>query len=114
MGLIIYGHSKTPIGFDEVLVRCPSCEKSSWADLLVESQYFHIYWLPVFPFDKLANLICHDCGLKRYGIPFDPNLLSNYSEIKPKFRHPIKTFIPLLILAFAIIVAIVAMAFKGD
>ena len=107
MGLIIFGQAKTGIGIDEVLVKCPSCDKSSWADLMVESSYFHIYWLPIFPFDKVANLICHECGLKRYGLPFDSDFIPNYQEIKHKFRHPIKTYIPLLVLAFLIIVAVI-------
>ena len=104
---IKFGLAKTVIGIDEVLVKCPCCDKSSWADLMVESSYLHIYWLPIFPVDKVANLICTECGLKRYGLSFDSNFIPTYQEIKHKFRHPIKTYIPLLVLAFLIIVSVI-------
>ena len=108
MGIIIYGNKETPIGLDEFLVKCPSCETHSWADVMVLSNYFHIYWIPMFPFDKNANIICKKCGLKRYGRAFDVSLISNYNEIKPQFRHPWFTYAgvgTLTILFIAVIVA---------
>ena len=107
MAFFSYGQSTTPIGADEVFVRCPSCEKNSWADMMVESQYFHMFWVPIFPFDKLINLICKDCGLRRYGLPFNESIIPTYKEIEHQFRHPVRTFIPVLIVVFLVIVAIV-------
>jgi hypothetical protein len=106
MGILIYGQSKTIIGIDEVLVRCPSCEKSSWADIMVESKYYHIYWLPIFPFDKTVNIFCNECGLKRYELPFISTFIPTYPEIKHRFRHPIKTYSFLIIVIALVLVAI--------
>jgi len=114
MGLLIFGQAKTPIGVDDVLVKCPSCGKTNWANLMVESSYFHIYWLPISPFDKAASLICHECGLKRYGLPFDSDVIPNHQEIKHKFQHPVRTYIPVLVLVFLIIVAIVTTTFEKN
>lgn len=92
MGIIIYGSQQTPIDYDEFFVKCPCCETHQWADAMLISNYYHMYWLPIFPFDKEVNLICRKCGLKRYGIPFEPRLISNFNEIKSKFHHPWFTY----------------------
>lgn len=106
MGILIYGHAKTINGIDEAFVYCPSCEKSSWADIMVEGIYFHIYWVPIFPFDKTLNMICKECGLKRFGLPFNPTFLPNYYEIRNKYRHPFKTYFLLIILSLMVLMAI--------
>lgn len=87
MGLIAFGENKTIIGVEEVLVYCPSCESSQWSDIMVTGRYFHIYWIPIFPVGKDLNIICRKCGLKRYGLSFKPETISNYGEIKSKFRY---------------------------
>lgn len=50
MGLIIYGVSQTPIGLDEFLIKCPSCETDRWADIMVISKYFHFFFDTLFPY----------------------------------------------------------------
>lgn len=108
MGIIIYGSKQTPIGLDEFLVKCPSCETHSWADVMVLSKYFHLYWIPMFPFDKDANIICKKCGLKRYDRSFDSSLISNFSEVESTYRHPWFTYIgagTLILLFIAILIA---------
>lgn len=106
MGLIVYGVAQTPIGIDEYLVKCPACEAHNWADVQVVGHYFHVSSIPFFPTDKEANIICKTCGLKRYGIPFDQNLMTNYPEIKRNYRHPWFTYIGLsvMIVFFVLIV----------
>ena len=102
MGLIIYGVRQTPIGLDEFLIKCPSCETYSWADIMVISHYFHFYFIPFFPTDKNANVICKTCGLKRYEMSFDKKLISNYDEVKGNYRHPWFTYIGLTVIILII------------
>lgn len=90
---IFFGVKEVPIGIDEFLVKCPSCEGHSLADILVISKYFHFFWIPFFPIEKDANVICKTCGLRRYGMIFDSNLINNYNEVKGKFKHPWFTYI---------------------
>ena len=87
MSFIIYGVKERPIGVDEVMVKCPSCEQDSWADIMVTSKYFHFYMLPIFPTEKDLNIVCQRCGLKRYNLAFEERYISNFKEIKGKFRH---------------------------
>ena len=108
MGIIIYGNQETPIGVEEFLIRCPSCEAHHCADVMVSSNYYHIYWIPIFPFEKNANIICKKCGLKRYGMSFSPSLISNFAEVKGIFKHPWFTYLGAGIFSFLVIVAIIA------
>ena len=109
MALIIFGIKETPIGIDERLVKCPSCEKHSWADMMVVSKYFHFFWIPFLPTEKEMNIICKECGLKRYGLYFDSNFISNFEEVKGKFRHPKFTYIGLaLIITFVLAIILTA------
>ncbi len=89
---IIFGSTKTEIGFTEILRKCPSCEANKYADVLVSSVYYHIYYIPIFPFAKEANYICQQCGLRTYNHPFNSKNVNTYQEIKSKFKHPWHTY----------------------
>ena len=89
---IKYGTVAVPIGVDEFLVRCPCCETHTPTDVMISSRYCHFYWVPFAPTGKEATLICTKCGLKRAEIPFDAGLISNFEEIRSKFKHPLYTY----------------------
>jgi hypothetical protein len=107
MAVFIYGHSSTPIGIDQITLRCPSCERDTENDLLVESQYFHIFWIPIFPFDKIANVTCHECGLRRTSLPFNKNIFPTYNQIKRSFAHPFRTYAFVLCIISFIAIAVI-------
>ena len=111
MGILIHGTQKTAINVDEFLVRCPSCEAHNVADVMVSSLYFHLYWIPMFPYDKEATVICQKCGLQRNGLSFDSKLLSNYEEVKSKFKHPFFTYIGAAVFASIILLSILSRLF---
>lgn len=111
MGLVIFGEKETPIGLNEFLIKCPSCETHSWADIMVVSHYFHFYFLPLFPTYKDANVICKTCGLKRYRTSFDQKLISNYNEVKSQYRHPWFSYIGLTIIILIILLIIIGAIF---
>ena len=60
-----YGIKNVIIGVDEYLIKCPSCESDSWADIMILSDYYHFSFVPIFPTDKEATVFCKRCGLKR-------------------------------------------------
>ena len=107
MGFIFFGIKKATIGIDEFLMKCPSCEGDQYADGIVTSNYYHIYHIPIFPFEKEVTLICQTCGLKRYDVPFTPVLFRDYHEIKNKYRHPWYTYSFLLVVLLLIVSAII-------
>jgi len=77
------------------------------ADAMIVSKYSHFYWIPFYPIDIEMNTICQECGLKRNGLSFDNNSISNFSEIEVKYRHPWYTYIGVGIIAFVILCGII-------
>lgn len=110
MAFFYYGVKKANIGMDEFLVKCPSCEADQFADVMITSNYYHIYLVPIFPFEKEANIVCQKCGLRRYDVPFNKRTFKNYGEIKHKFRHPWYTWFFTGLMATVILVAIIIAA----
>lgn len=111
--LIIHGTKNMFITTDEFLIRCPACEKHSWADVAVRCSYFHFYYVPLFPTGKEADVICQECGMKRYGIPLGEYLLSNYKEVKKRFKTPWFAYTGLLIILFIILTSVIAGAIES-
>ncbi len=94
-----YGFERSPINVGEHLVWCPTCESTQWAEIMVFSEYFHIYYVPIYPHDKDAMVVCEKCGLRRHGVPVNAKLISNYPEVKDKYRHKWYMYIGVAILA---------------
>lgn len=112
MPLIFYGTKQIPVHLSEEMVKCPACETDQWADILYYSEYFHIYWLPVFPVDKKKTLVCNNCGLQRHGLEPSEKLLPNYSLMKKNFRHPWYTWSVILFIIMIIVYAILSATIK--
>ncbi|MEP7252028.1 MAG: hypothetical protein ABI683_06595 [Ginsengibacter sp.] len=108
MGIIVFGAKSVPIGIDEHMIYCQSCEGNCMADVMILSTYFHIYYLPLFPVAKEVNIVCQTCGLKNYGLPLNEKVLSNAAELKRKFRHPWYTYIFPGLVILLIVITIVS------
>ena len=102
-----YGLERTPIGIDECFVRCPHCETHQWAEMLVSSVYTHVYYIPIYPADKDAMVVCKKCGLKRYGVPINANLLNNYAEVRKLYKHKWFTYTGLCIIALPLVIWVI-------
>ena len=102
-----FGILQTPIDIEESLMKCPSCEHDTWSELMVISNYYHFSFVPIFPTSREVNVICGECGFKRYGVPFDLIHFNKYNEMKNKFRHSWYTYIgigiPIIIILIVII-----------
>ena len=107
MGIIFFGWFSVATGTEEILVKCPSCEGTTTADIMVYSKYFHIFWLPIFPFEKTAVTICSKCGLKRDGISLDSKWILNSEAVKAHFSHPWWTYIGVTVVVLTMVSAIV-------
>lgn len=107
MAFIIYGIKQLYIGGDDIMTRCASCEKHSWAEMNVVGKYFHFFWIPFFPVDKEVNITCEECGLKRNGLYFSESVIPNFREVKHKFRQPLYSYTGLIIIGLVIISVII-------
>ena len=104
---VIYGSKKANICLDEFMMYCPACQTDTYADVLVTSTYYHIFFIPVFPYEKEMNCVCHKCELKRYSIPFAKEKIKNAVEVNNKFRHPLFTYTISFILILLVVLIIV-------
>lgn len=105
MAIVFYGSKEATIGIEEFFVRCPACEAHNFADVMVISRYYHIYFIPIFPFEKEANVFCKKCGLRRFNIPFGNKLISDFETVKKRFRHPWYTYTFFYIVALFILLS---------
>jgi len=79
--MLPYGIKTVLIDVDEYFVNCPSCESYHWADVAVTSHYYHFSYLPIFPIEKDAYIVCKKCGLRRGGVPFNEKLIADYYAV---------------------------------
>jgi C4-type Zn-finger protein len=113
MAFLIFGTHKAVIGIDEIHAPCPSCEADTFQEILVTSNYYHIYHVPVFAFEKEITFVCEKCGLRRKDVPLTTHTVKNYSEINTKFRHPWHTYIFTIVMGSLGLIAILINLFSG-
>ena len=111
MFFIKYGILPTNIDAGEFIVKCPCCETDSWADVIVISNYYHFFYVPIFPVSKEANVYCKKCELKRYGMAFNSGLIGNYDEVKQHYKNPWYTYIGVAIAALTFAAILIAVIF---
>ncbi len=83
---------------------CNDCKENVSMTYIVESKYFHLYWIPMFPYKKKTFVSCNECDSVFDKKQFSENIknkLQREIELKPA-RNPIWMFSGLLILAFLI------------
>ncbi len=82
MSFVDIGTSEAQIGIEDVLIYCPSCEKMTLTEMVVIGRYFQAFLIPIFPYDKIANVTCKECGLKRNELRY------KFNELKGNFSYP--------------------------
>ncbi len=107
---IIYGSKKSYIkGYDPFMYKCPYCEEQNTTSINIYSKYYHIFWVPVFPFDKEGIATCNNCDAMRGEEKFGPILTSKFKEVTNKMKHPFYTYtLTALLIFFIVFIIIVA------
>ena len=106
--LLLNGTATINLGTDTILNRCPACEEDKEVDILVTSNYFHVYYIPFWPKSKEVTLICKSCGLKRIDLPFSDRYVRNYHEIKDNYKHPAYLYLGAIILTILIVSLVIS------
>ena len=101
-----YGIKTAIIGDGEYLIKCPHCECDTWSDILVISNYYHFFYVPIFPLYKDVTIFCKKCGLRRYGAPFNSTVFSDFSEVKRHYHNPWYTYIGITIATLFILLCV--------
>lgn len=93
-------------------VTCSACKNDTSLQYTVTAKYFHLYWIPVFPYKRQSTVTCHTCA--------DTFMLKDLSQkVQDKFarekensgsaRFPVWMFSGLIL-----IVGLIGMAFYSS
>lgn len=104
--LFIYGWRRKMVGaVDAFLYKCPFCEEINTTTIIVYSKYYHIFWIPIFPFAKEAHASCSSCNASRGDNKFGPELTKQANEIIKRFRHPF--YLYMLTILFCLLILMI-------
>lgn len=79
--MIFYGWKPVVIGTQLVKnYKCSSCDEVDTTYLSIYSTHFHIFWIPVFPFNKKSISVCGNCDFE-YSKKDMPNNISSAQEM---------------------------------
>ncbi len=103
--MIFFGTRKKEVKSGRISnVVCGYCDENVSMNYVVETSYFHLYWIPIFPYKKRTYIDCPECDTlfesKHFSEPVK-NKLQRENDLKPA-RNPIWMFSGLLILAVII------------
>jgi len=91
--MIIYGTNGTHVRTQELPgVACPACKTSNSLRTSLYSRYAHVYWIPLFPFEKLAAVQCGACNevWKHNAAP--ASIAPVVREVRQQISHPYWTW----------------------
>ena len=77
---------------------CPACHVPDRLQVGLVSRYAHVYWVPLFPYQKIAVLQCTSCG-SSWEAPGPPALAPALRDTKRQHAHPVWTWSGLVLLA---------------
>jgi len=99
--MIIYGTRSTNLKNGRITrVTCPHCSTETSMIYSVFGKYAHIYWIPLFPLNKLTFLECDHCRktFKPKELPLDIQTKLKTEKEKDPPKTPIWHFSLLLII----------------
>lgn len=97
--MIIYGSRATQLSSGRIKGQCPNCESEDSLRMEIYQRYAHIFWIPFFPFQKLAYTECKNCRHVMEKENFTPAIREKYDTENAKTKTPIWMFSFLMIIA---------------
>ncbi len=107
--MIFFGRKEKQIKHGRIKnVICPECKENATFDYWIFTKYFHVYWIPFFPYKKVTLVDCEACGSAIEPKQFSINIkqkLQREHELSPA-RTPIWIYSGVFILLLFIVWAI--------
>ncbi len=104
----ILGVRKSRIGTQVCSSACSYCQQKDTLALIAYQNYFHVFWIPLFPLWKEVHSVCVHCKQQRRLGEFSPEMKLEGVELRKRSKTPFFTYaLPACILLFFIISAIV-------
>ncbi len=108
--MLIYGQKSTQLttkALDDIT--CESCGATGTTDLTIYTLYFHLFWIPTFPFSKSGYSHCRNCQLTLEKGDMPLSIETTYEELKKESKSPLWSFAGILVFtALAALVFVMA------
>src|SRR5579885_1659299 len=97
-GMIVYGWRSSVLGTEPIHHTCSACNGDTMT-FVAYQRYAHIYWIPLFPLNKLVFLKCPTCkhAVERKDMSMEEK--AAISSQLAKTRTPVWTFSALALIA---------------
>jgi hypothetical protein len=106
--MIIFGSQKTTLGTYELpLTQCKHCNSSKTLLYRVSQKYGHVFWIPMFPIEKIVITVCTHCKQSLVDEQIYPEYWKAISNQNIKHKAPFWTFIGLVIFGIIILSIII-------
>lgn len=89
--MIIYGYRSTTLGSETITAPCSQCQHGS-ATLWGFSRYFHIWYIPLFPFQKMFVLECQSCKKTSEKKEWQETVRNTIQSKASNYKTPIWAF----------------------
>ena len=101
--MIIYGWNTKNIKQAPMEHECANCGQKE-AQIAIFSHYAHIFWIPLFPYKKSAQIVCSHCNYAAEEKDFkkDSEMRNNLKQLKAAVGVPKYLFTGLIILVLGI------------
>ena len=108
--MIIFGTRERKLGRAELPGHsCGYCDSRGTLFAQACTMYFHIFWIPVFPYAKRVYSVCSHCrqSLTRYQMP--PDLNATAMVVGRELKAPWYYYTGLILLAVVLLLLAVTM-----
>jgi hypothetical protein len=110
--LIKYGTKKVYLGsHDPFPFQCPNCKQLSTVDFSIYGEYYHFWYIPVFPYEKDGHAACENCDFKINSLKFNRITKDDFKYVSKKFRFPFYTYIGATIFLLPMALAVIVLIF---
>lgn len=104
--MIIFGTREGQTGIKAVSGHsCHYCGTKESLSVLVRAAYFHIFWIPVFPYGKKVYSVCGHCRQYLSRLEMPPELGAKATQVARTIKTPWYYFSALILSAALFIIA---------
>jgi hypothetical protein len=109
-----YGSKEVMLGVhDPYPFQCPECKQLGTVSYSLYGEYFHFWYVPVFPFEKDGYAICSNCNFRINSLKFNRRTKEEFKQLRKKFRYPFYTYIGAVLFISPIVIAILFLVFDS-
>jgi hypothetical protein len=111
---IKYGTKRVNLGIhDPFPFQCPNCKELNSVQFVIYGDYYHFWFIPVFPFEKDGYAICDNCNFRINSLKYNRLTTEDFKQVRKKFKYPFCTYIGFAIFIFPVVVAVLVVLFDG-